>query len=119
MKKAPTSVALREMLVDLAVTGNDAPQAEQDLRDLIKMAPDEPQYRFRLAMLYSRTKQLDDAQRVLEDATKAFPKGTMQNSRWSTFSTCSARTTSPRKPSVGSSHSHPMTTSFAWPSVPC
>ena len=48
-------------------------QAEQQLSEIIKLAPQEPQYRFRLAMLYSRTKQLDEAQRVLEQAVKDFP----------------------------------------------
>jgi tetratricopeptide (TPR) repeat protein len=70
----PTSLTLHAILVDLALTAGDTEQAEQQLNALIKLAPETASYRYQLAMLYSRTKKLDEAQRVLEDAVKALPQ---------------------------------------------
>jgi tetratricopeptide (TPR) repeat protein len=72
--KLPNSRALRETLVDLELVGKDPQLAEQSLAELIKIAPQEPRYRLQLAVLYSRDKNLDAAQKVLEDAVQALPK---------------------------------------------
>jgi tetratricopeptide (TPR) repeat protein len=71
---SPSSVGLHNMLLDLALAVSDAPQAEQQLQTLIKLAPQDPRNRFRLAILYSRTHKLDEAQHVLEDAIREMPK---------------------------------------------
>ena len=72
--KSPNSESLRDMLIDFALLGNDAPEAEKQFNELIRIAPQHAGYRYRLAILYSRTHQLDEAQHVLEDAVKAMPK---------------------------------------------
>lgn len=74
VQKLPNSRGLREMLVDLELAGHDPDLAAQTLTALIKLAPEEARYRFELALLYTRTQKLDDAQRVLEEAVKALPK---------------------------------------------
>jgi tetratricopeptide (TPR) repeat protein len=73
--KLPASGQLREILADLDLAGNDAAAAEQQLTELIKLFPQETRYRFQLAVVYSRNHQLDDAQRVLEDAVKRVSGG--------------------------------------------
>ena len=74
LAKSPNATSLHGILVDLALTAGDPEQAEQQLSELIKLAPQQARYRYQLAMLYSRTKKLDAAQGVLEDAVKALPK---------------------------------------------
>jgi tetratricopeptide (TPR) repeat protein len=72
--KAPNSIALHEMLTDLALTSEDPDEVEKQLTTLIKLAPQQTQYRYRLALVYSRSKKLDEAQKVLEDTVKSLPK---------------------------------------------
>ncbi|HWM70080.1 MAG TPA: tetratricopeptide repeat protein, partial [Steroidobacteraceae bacterium] len=71
--RLPKSIILHGMLVDLALASHEPQSAEQQLGEIIKLAPKEADYRFRLALLYSRTGQLDQAQHVLEEAVQALP----------------------------------------------
>jgi tetratricopeptide (TPR) repeat protein len=72
--KAPKSLLLHEMLVDLALSEQDPDQAVQQLAALIKLQPQELRYRLQLALIDARRDKLDDAQHVLEDAVKTLPK---------------------------------------------
>ena len=72
--KAPNSQLLREMLVDLALSAQEPDQAIQQLRELIKLAPDNLHYRLQAALIDARRDKLDDAQRTLDEAVKALPK---------------------------------------------
>jgi tetratricopeptide (TPR) repeat protein len=72
--KSPGTTSLYDILVDLDLAAGDVPHAEEDLIAVIKRAPEKAQYRYRLAVLYSRTNKLDEAQQVLEAAVQALPK---------------------------------------------
>jgi tetratricopeptide (TPR) repeat protein len=70
----PNSTSLREMLVSLYASAKEPTKAGEQLHALIDLKPAELRYRNQLAVLYARDSRVDDAQRVLEEAVKAFPK---------------------------------------------
>lgn len=73
LTRAPKSITLHGMLVDLALAAHQPEVAQQQLGEIIKLAPEEPEYRFRLAVLHSRAGELDKAQQVLEQAVRDLP----------------------------------------------
>lgn len=70
---ASASIDLREVLVSLYVAANDPTKAEQELRELVSLKPEDSRYRSQLAHFYARAGRLDDAQHVLEEAVKVLP----------------------------------------------
>jgi len=70
----PAIAGFHQVLVNLYEAADQPEQAEGQLRALVKLNPDQLSYRAQLAVFLSRTKRLDDAQKVLEDAVKALPK---------------------------------------------
>jgi len=74
LEQLPRSTALREMLISLDLGTGDQVSAEQELRKLIALKPQELRYRYDLANLVAQTDGRDAAQRVLEDAVKQLPQ---------------------------------------------
>ena len=70
----PAIAGFHQVLVNLYEAADQPEQAEGQLRALVKLNPEQLSYRAQLAVFLSRTKRLDDAQKVLEDAVKALPK---------------------------------------------
>ena len=73
VRRAPSSTALREMLVSLYAAAHDDPKVEEQLHALIELNPKERRYRGELAVFYAGSDRLDESQRVLEETIKAFP----------------------------------------------
>jgi tetratricopeptide (TPR) repeat protein len=74
VKQLPASTDLREVLIQLYLTGNQPDKAEEQLRTLVQLKPQVLAYRAQLAQFYARSKKLDEAQKVLEEAVRALPK---------------------------------------------
>ena len=74
LTKAPASVDLRQVLVRLYTSDEQPAKAEEQLRKLVELRPQELPKRFQLAAFLVRAKRLDDAQHVLEDAIKSMPQ---------------------------------------------
>ncbi len=52
---------LRQVLATLYLNGNDPVLAEEQLEQIVQIKPEVPAYRLQLALLYTRTRKLDDA----------------------------------------------------------
>ena len=74
LTRVPTSVDLRQVLANLYVAAEQPAKAEEQLRKIVELRPQELPRRYELAVFLSRAKRLDDAQRVLEDAVKSAPQ---------------------------------------------
>ena len=70
LAKLPTSVDLREALVSLYQASHEPGKAEEQLRALVTQKPQEPQFRYELATLYTQENKLDDAEHELREAVK-------------------------------------------------
>jgi tetratricopeptide (TPR) repeat protein len=69
----PSVPSFHQVLVSLYEAANQPERAEEQLRALVRLKPDQLSYRAQLALLLSRSKRLDEAQKVLEDGVKALP----------------------------------------------
>ena len=69
----PAIAGFHQVLVNLYETANQPELAEGQLRALVKLKPDQLADRAQLAIFLSRSKRLDDAQKVLDEAVKALP----------------------------------------------
>jgi len=74
LTRAPTSVDLRQVLSQLYMAADEPAKAEEQLRKIIELRPKELPRRYQLARFLVHAKRLDDAQRVLEDATHSVPE---------------------------------------------
>jgi tetratricopeptide (TPR) repeat protein len=75
--KLPRSTQLREVLANLYLSTEEPAKAEEQLRSIVKLEPGEIRHRRNLAVFYVRNgHRLDEAQKVLEDSVKDFPKNT-------------------------------------------
>jgi tetratricopeptide (TPR) repeat protein len=61
------------VLISLYQAANNTALVEEQLRALVQLKPDQLNYRAQLAMFLSRSKRLDEAQKVLDDAVKVLP----------------------------------------------
>jgi tetratricopeptide (TPR) repeat protein len=73
VQKHPDSIDLRELLANLYLEANQPAKVEEQGRALIRVYPGEVRYRKLLALYLARAHRLDEAQRVLEDATRDLP----------------------------------------------
>jgi Flp pilus assembly protein TadD len=69
----PAIAGYHQVLTSLYEAANQPELAEGQLRALVKLKPDQLGYRAQLAVFLSRSKRLDDAQKVLDEAVKALP----------------------------------------------
>ena len=69
----PLVPGFHQVLISLYQAAGQPALAEGELRALVKLKPDRLDYRAQLALFLSRTKRLDEAQKVLDDAVKALP----------------------------------------------
>jgi predicted Zn-dependent protease len=69
----PAVPGFHQVLISLYQAANQPALAENHLRALVHLKPDQLNYRVQLALFLSRSKRLDEAQKVLEDAVKALP----------------------------------------------
>ncbi|HEV2700511.1 MAG TPA: tetratricopeptide repeat protein [Steroidobacteraceae bacterium] len=69
----PAIPGFHQVLVSLYQLADKPELAEAQLRALVKLNPDQLGYRAQLAVFLSRSKRMDEAQKVLEDAVKALP----------------------------------------------
>ena len=71
--RMPSAVGLRDILANLYNSNQQPEKAEEQLRALISLKPDQLVFRNQLASLYTRAHRLDDAQKVMSDAVVALP----------------------------------------------
>ena len=71
--RMPSAVGLRDILANLYNSNQQPEKAEEQLRALISLKPEQLVFRNQLAVLYTRTHRLDDAQKVMNDAVVALP----------------------------------------------
>jgi tetratricopeptide (TPR) repeat protein len=76
--RAPASVALREVLTNLYLVSGESGKAEEQMRKIIELEPAELTPRSQLALHLARAHDLEGAQRVLEEAVRAFSSGKQQ-----------------------------------------
>jgi tetratricopeptide (TPR) repeat protein len=69
----PTVLSFHQVLISLYQAANQTGLVENQLRALVKLKPEQLDYRAQLALFLSRSKRLDDAQKVLDDAVAALP----------------------------------------------
>jgi tetratricopeptide (TPR) repeat protein len=69
----PAVPGFHQVLINLYAAANQTALVEGQLRALVKLKPDQLSYRAQLAMFLSRSKRLDDAQKVLDEAVTALP----------------------------------------------
>ena len=69
----PTVPGFHQVLISLYQASKQPELIEGQLRALVKLKPQQLSYRTQLAVFLSRSKRLDDAQAVLDDAVKALP----------------------------------------------
>jgi tetratricopeptide (TPR) repeat protein len=69
----PAVPGFHQILVNLYEAANQPTLAEDQLRALVKLKPDQLGYRAQLSVFLSRSKRLDEAQKVLDDAVRALP----------------------------------------------
>jgi tetratricopeptide (TPR) repeat protein len=69
----PNVPSFHEVLLSLYQATSQPVRAEEQLRLLVRLKPDELGYRTQLAIFLTRSKRLDEAQQVLTDAVKALP----------------------------------------------
>jgi Flp pilus assembly protein TadD len=69
----PTVAGYHLVLISLYQAANQPASVEGQLRSLVKLKPNELNYRTQLALFLSRSKRPDDAQKVLDEAVKALP----------------------------------------------
>jgi predicted Zn-dependent protease len=74
LTRVPTSVDLRQVLASLYTSAELPAKAEEQLRKIVELRPQELPRRYQLAYFFMRAHRLDDAQRVLEDAVKSAPQ---------------------------------------------
>jgi tetratricopeptide (TPR) repeat protein len=72
--RLPASVQLHEILAQLDLNAGRRPEAEAQLREIIRIRPRDFAARVRLASEFSFNHNLDAAQQVLEDAVRDFAK---------------------------------------------
>jgi tetratricopeptide (TPR) repeat protein len=70
----PKVVGFHQVLISLYEASKQPQLIEGQLRTLVKLKPQQLNYRTQLAVFLTRAKQLDEAQKVLEDAVKALPR---------------------------------------------
>ncbi|HEV7447450.1 MAG TPA: tetratricopeptide repeat protein [Steroidobacteraceae bacterium] len=73
--RAPASVPLREVLTNLYLVSGQPGEAEEQMRKVIELKPLELAPRSQLATHLTRARNLDAAQRVLEEAIEALSRG--------------------------------------------
>ncbi len=73
-QKVPNSVDLRQILASLYFATGDTEKAEEQLRRIIELRPQELPPRLRLAIRLAQAHRLDEAQQILEVAVAALPK---------------------------------------------
>jgi tetratricopeptide (TPR) repeat protein len=69
----PNMPGFRQVLISLYEAANQPERAEEQLRALIRLKPDQLSYRTQLALFLSRSMRLDEAQIVLDDGVRALP----------------------------------------------
>jgi tetratricopeptide (TPR) repeat protein len=69
----PMVVGFHQVLISLYQAAKQTGLVETQLRALVKLKPDQLNYRAQLAVFLSRGKRLDEAQKVLDDAVTALP----------------------------------------------
>jgi tetratricopeptide (TPR) repeat protein len=74
LKSLPNSTDLRAILANVYLSAGDTEKAEEQLRKLIELKPQELAFRQQLALFFLRAGKLDDAQRVLDEAVRALPQ---------------------------------------------
>src|SRR5262249_2811620 len=72
--RVPTSLDLREVLTNLYLVSAQPDQAEEQMRKIIVLRPNDVSPRAQLAVHLRRSRQLDAAQTVLEDAVRTFSR---------------------------------------------
>jgi tetratricopeptide (TPR) repeat protein len=70
LTKMPGSVDLRQVLAELFLANGDEAGAEAQLKQIVTLRPDVNAYRYHLALLYTRARKLDAAEKVLTDAVR-------------------------------------------------
>jgi tetratricopeptide (TPR) repeat protein len=69
----PAVSGFHQVLISLYQAANQPALAEDQVRALVKLKPDQLSYRAQLAIFLAHNKRLDEAQKVLDDAVKALP----------------------------------------------
>ncbi|MEJ0005155.1 MAG: tetratricopeptide repeat protein [Steroidobacteraceae bacterium] len=69
----PATPSFHQVLFSLYQAAKQPEPAEAQLRELVKLKPDEINYRAQLALFLSRSNRLDEAQKALDDAVSAAP----------------------------------------------
>ncbi len=64
---------LRQVLAGVYLSGGDAALAGEQLAEVVKLKPEVLAHRLQLALLYTRSKRLDDAERVLKEGMLQLP----------------------------------------------
>jgi len=73
----PKHMESRQALADLAMEHGDSVGAEEQLRELLKLAPDNPQTHHSLGLLLESQNKLDEARQHLKRAAELDPNSTL------------------------------------------
>jgi tetratricopeptide (TPR) repeat protein len=73
LARLPKSVDLRQVLSTIRLGDGDVEGAITQLAEIVKLKPEVVAHRFQLALLYTRLKRLDEAEKTLRDGVAAMP----------------------------------------------
>src|SRR5581483_2791710 len=74
VEKHPDSTDLRHVLATIYTSAGEPALAEEQLRKIVQLRPQELSHRVQLALLYVREKKNAEAEAVMREATTAMPK---------------------------------------------